>query len=728
MPYSPLISKIRCHNPNRKSSSYANKNYLTYIATREGVDISLVNDINDILKNERILKSELNEGYLYKEADNEKYLEYMAFRPRSHGLFGNIDTSDMNQVAKEVGKLTKQGKCIYRGIISLSQKDAEALGFTNKKSWNTYLENVMPDIANSLGISMTNFTWVAAFHAEKTHPHIHFEMWDNTNKVKSSYIHVSKQHEIRKILSEAAFDNEYEKMIKEIYKVERAELNKIRNQSRTKLTDITKDIMNSIDFVPGMKVTSLPNRISRDEVEEISHELERLVNILPTSGSIDYKYLPIEVKEQVNKISSMFLTRVDMKKELNKYLNAIEEGQQIVGKTKFDIKIARDNAKKDIYKRIGNIISKKAKQLKIYQDRTYSEMEEVIKELDDKNDSTIEKRLEVTPQNDSFNSDFDLFIDQFTREKVEVSGKYYYKWNHNYKKALDYLYNVEVQDFDKAYELLKKEADSNNVLAIHDLGKIYEQGIGKKIDLNKASEYYLKAFQGFNQIEKEKPNKDIEYRIGKLYDSGKGVEQNYFKAIKWYQAAVNQNHKGAQYALAKIYISLEEPEKIDKGIKMLEKLAEEEHDMAQYSLGKIYADREAGKYDIEKAIPWFNKSASHGNQFAQYQIGKRYLWGKEVPKDEELGKYWLNKSKEQGNKYAKKALENYEEYIVQIVPGVTYDLVKTAFNMLTQENQRQSSWNVDKVYRSRSKQAIKEEALRQRIQGKKYDYEEEREE
>jgi len=140
MPFSPLISKIRCHNPNRKRSGIANRNYLTYIATREGVDISDINNIDDLMKTSEILEKDLDENIVHKEASNENYMRYMAKRPRSHGLFGNIKTDDLNYVASLVADLTKEGKNIYRGIISLSEKDAEALGFTNKEKWQLFLK------------------------------------------------------------------------------------------------------------------------------------------------------------------------------------------------------------------------------------------------------------------------------------------------------------------------------------------------------------------------------------------------------------------------------------------------------------------------------------------------------------------------------------------------------------------------------------------------------------
>ena len=365
MPYSCLISKIRVHNPNRKGSRAANRNYLTYIATREGVDITEIKDINDLLKRDKVLESDINDDYIHQESDNETYLKYMAKRPRSHGLFGNIDTNDLNEVANKVLKLTKEGKLIYRGIISIWQKDAEELGYTDKEQWNLYLKRVLPDIANELGVSITNFSWVAAYHAEKTHPHVHFELWDNSKKVKNPFIHTSVQHKCRKILSDAMFTEEYENMIKEVFKSERQELNQIRNESRKELTDITKELMSDL-FVPGMKINTLPDRISIEEIKILEKDFLKLAENIPKKGSVDYAYLPPNVKHEVDNISNILLKRADMNKEFSNYIKAVVDGQKLIGKDKFEINISKERAEKDLYTRIGNIIIKKAKLITEY--------------------------------------------------------------------------------------------------------------------------------------------------------------------------------------------------------------------------------------------------------------------------------------------------------------------------------------------------------------------------
>ena len=60
------------------------------------------------------------------------------------------------------------------------------------------------------------------------------------------------------------------------------------------------------------------------------------------------------------------------------------------------------------------------------------------------------------------------------------------------------------------------------------------------------------------EIEKEQaPSGDEtpqkQYEIGRQYDRGDGVPQDYGKAVEWYTKAAKQGHKDAQYNLAAIY-------------------------------------------------------------------------------------------------------------------------------------------------------------------------------
>lgn len=92
LPHNVLISKIRCGNPNKKSTAIHNKNNFLYIGTREGTDLTP-------------LEEENTEKFEKEMAKPEDYIRYIAKRPHSHGLFGNIPLDDIDNVSKNLYKL-----------------------------------------------------------------------------------------------------------------------------------------------------------------------------------------------------------------------------------------------------------------------------------------------------------------------------------------------------------------------------------------------------------------------------------------------------------------------------------------------------------------------------------------------------------------------------------------------------------------------------------------------
>ncbi len=363
MPYRPLVSKIRVHNPNKVRASVANKNYVKYIATREGVALDDPEDMDGLLELPGMEKVNMDEGVIHDKVSNANYLRYIACRPRSHGLFGNIDTSDLNSVLREVSDVSGQNRVVYRGIISLSEKDAEALNFKTAADWNRYLRKVMPGLAKELGVSPTNHTWVAAFHGEKTHPHVHYELWDNHDKVKSPFIHVSTQKRCREFLSREMFDSEYERMISKVYKEELDQLYRIRNWSRASILRRSGDVLEESLYVPGVSYEVLPGVIDHGYASFIKHEVNVLVRIMAEEGHgrMMYKFFPGQMKAQVDRIAKILCGIVGIQKEIERYVGAVGETQRFHGKTGEERKAAESAAREDIHKRICNKILKVVK-------------------------------------------------------------------------------------------------------------------------------------------------------------------------------------------------------------------------------------------------------------------------------------------------------------------------------------------------------------------------------
>lgn len=92
----------------------------------------------------------------------------------------------------------------------------------------------------------------------------------------------------------------------------------------------------------------------------------------------------------------------------------------------------------------------------------------------------------------------DELIDE-TIDNVENSSnnRHYIKWSDSYKEAHKLIFNKEstLEDYKKAEQLLLSE--SNNVLALYDLGRVYSTEKSELKDDEKSFEFYKKALQEF---------------------------------------------------------------------------------------------------------------------------------------------------------------------------------------------------------------------------------------
>lgn len=258
----------------------------------------------------------------------------------------------------------------------------------------------------------------------------------------------------------------------------------------------------------------------------------------------------------------------------------------------------------------------------------------------------------------------------------EDNSQYFVEWNERYKEARTFFYGSDEvdQNFAEAYRLLLEEALAGNALAMHDLGRMYADGLGVEINSDLSQVWYTRAFVAFNNVESNESESYIktyaQYRIGKMYAAGLGTSQDFMEAAGWFQKAVHQKHKYAQYSLAGLYYRGQGVEKsFETAFNLYSKSAAQEMPYASYELAKMYRDglgtgRDKGEADnhfkhafagfsaleeenrddklqyrlgqmlytgtgteknITKAIDYLGKSVDTGNVNAQYLLAKIYL-------------------------------------------------------------------------------------------------------
>ncbi|PKK65907.1 kinase-like protein [Rhizophagus irregularis] len=106
------------------------------------------------------------------------------------------------------------------------------------------------------------------------------------------------------------------------------------------------------------------------------------------------------------------------------------------------------------------------------------------------------------------------------------------------------------KDYDRAFELFKKSAEGKYSHGIMMLGRCYDNGIGTKIDKQKANELYQRAVKMYQKAARS-GDAVAQYYLAYMYKNGKRVNKNIDEAIYWYKQSADQKYKDAQDKLKK---------------------------------------------------------------------------------------------------------------------------------------------------------------------------------
>lgn len=235
------------------------------------------------------------------------------------------------------------------------------------------------------------------------------------------------------------------------------------------------------------------------------------------------------------------------------------------------------------------------------------------------------------------------------------------------------------QDYSIANYWFEKAADSydGNYLAFAHLGEAYHYGLGKDVDYDKAKEYYEKALEAgedavlfwFGQIyydeeqyekalgyfqraavEKNQFQAEAEEQIGRMYQFGEGVEQDFGKAAEWYQKAADNGNAAAMRSLGAMYTRGDGVEQdAGQGAYWALQAAKLGDVIAMHNIGYCYGNGEGVEQDYVAALAWYMRAADCGDEDAMNEIGDIYYFGNGVEKDYSIAKEWFEKAIAAGN-------------------------------------------------------------------------------
>jgi TPR repeat protein len=121
--------------------------------------------------------------------------------------------------------------------------------------------------------------------------------------------------------------------------------------------------------------------------------------------------------------------------------------------------------------------------------------------------------------------------------------------------------------------------------------------------------------------EAEQGNSSAQYSLGVMYATGKGVEQNYKEAARWYRKSADQNNPDALNSLGSLYCKGQGVRQdYDEALKLYRLSAEQKNPHAQYNLGVMYAKGQGTPQDYAEAINWLCLAAERRTSPAYFRL------------------------------------------------------------------------------------------------------------
>lgn len=682
-----LIVKWRYIKPGAPKQS---EHYVNYIATRDGVEIEdekwknepatkeqekLVNrliadfpDCKDSFEYQDFLSAKTKytattfidktiEENVDRIGKKENYIGYIAMRPRveksgAHGLFSYSDESiNLSKVAKKVGN---HDGVVWTTVISLKREDATKLGYDNLSAWKTLLRAKSQDLANAMGIPITDMKWYAALHNESGHPHVHLVSYSTG---KEPYMTRKSLEKLKADYAHEIFKND----LYEIYEKQTEYRDELRAESKEKIAEIIR----------GINGKKYENETLELMLKALAEKLQKY------KGKKVYGYLPKEVKNLVNGVIDELMRDNDLQKLYELWY----EQRENVLKTYRDKMPERlPLSANEEFKSVRNAVIAEALNL------SFSSTPVIDETLAEPTDKEIEKS-EKKPRKD-YKTAWQFY--DWAKACIDKNGE-----NYNpefavklfteaanggitvakYKLGKMLLNGDGVEkDIPKAIEWLKQAAVEENEFAEYALGRLFLKGEEVEKDIFAAEEYLLKSAS--------RGNKYATYLLGKEYLSGENFGKNIQKSVEYLKLAAEKGFESAEYVLGKLYLRGEEVWKdAANAEKYLLKAAEHGNKFAEYILGKEYLLGENFPKDVQKATDYLKRASEKDFDFAEYELGKIYLFGKDIPKDTEAALEYLKSAAAYGNEYAQALLaqrESFQKQSINLAIGRLFAyLVKT---------------------------------------------------
>lgn len=580
----------------RKFSASRNSHYVKYIGEREHVlkpshETNLVKYMGERehvakLIDKKVKNAETDELITYdvqsKNQEKAKYDEDIdsaseeMFTEPENGLFGVIngkfsDSYSTVEMQKYVRKISTPHRNVFHSIFSFTPESAAEAGLNTLDDWENWVKYHISDIANGMNMKIENIEYLAAVHLKEGQPHVHIMWWDIQQQVLINKVDPLICDKIRIDAIRSTYHDQFVALHNNEDKLIRKLRSDIADYAASSLAEIPSDVY------------------SRKIIAGIEH----IHDIIPKKGRTAYKYMPAEVKKEIDILSHFIIDNnpdfrstyeeiCELRRLYNEMLHSDETNY---GKLQLATFIGKIND--EIESSIGNAILKlimkeqKAGHWNTSADNSFqahndTELphDEAPPFFNDKPDSdqNIDRNATPGPNND------------LPHGEAPVSRKLYIS-----SFAIREARNaVKDKDYDRALELFSKEADKGNILAKYEIADLYRRNLCQGHNF----EIYREALNGFLEIEPRTRQKAyVHYRIGRMFYDGYGTDIDYEKAFKW-----------------------------------LKKAADEGNHLSEFVVGKMLCNGTGTERDTEAGTEYLTRAANSGNEYAQNYLDSRTFW------------------------------------------------------------------------------------------------------
>lgn len=265
----------------------------------------------------------------------------------------------------------------------------------------------------------------------------------------------------------------------------------------------------------------------------------------------------------------------------------------------------------------------------------------------------------------------------YNRKSNIIEAKKYYMESIELPESKNNLASIyfEEKDYQSAINYYL-EASSEISVAFENLGDLYLT-IGH---IESAKEYYMKNSTDVSS----------QIKLGNLYEE----ENNYEKAIQWYQKACDNDDFESAYKIAQIFLKLDKPYAANEYLKLA---AEYNHVNAKIYLAREFFDKKE-YFDARKM---FESGANEGSTYCQCMMGIIYQLHNE---EYDNSKYWYEKSRE-------KSLDALYNLGLLYMELNDFDTAKKYFKEGLKLNDKKCEYMIAHIYLKRSEDMFRKLSL-----------------